>query len=306
MLSADALLASAAASESALGGSGQWLLALPAHYIAGINVLVRSLAARTEPAIVSPEHFGAETFLAAIETLDNPRRLVSLVPTQLSRLLQSDAATDALRSFAAILVGGQSMPSALADHALEKGLRVVRTYGSSETCGGCVYDGVPIGNTKMAVVDGRVELAGSVLAEAYLDDPRRTAYAFREHDGHRWYHTDDIGTINGGRLEVTGRVDDLIISGGIKVSLSEVEGVVRGLVGLADAVVVSIPQAEWGEVPFVVTTGTMPLDALRDAVSLRLGPAAAPARILKMDALPTLATGKPDRLAIAALALSQS
>jgi O-succinylbenzoic acid--CoA ligase len=169
-----------------------------------------------------------------------------------------------------------------------------------------VYDGVPIGNTQMAVVDGRVELAGSVLAEAYLDDPRRTAYAFREHDGHRWYHTDDIGTINGGRLEVTGRVDDLIISGGIKVSLSEVEGVVRGLVGLADAVVVSIPQAEWGEVPFVVTTGTMPLDALRDAVSLRLGPAAAPARILKMDALPTLATGKPDRLAIAALALSQS
>ncbi|MEQ1736248.1 MAG: AMP-binding protein, partial [Rhodoglobus sp.] len=117
MLSADALLASAAASESTLGGPGQWLLALPAGYIAGINVLVRSFAAETEPVVMSPAHFGADAFLAAVGRFEHPVRFVSLVPTQLGRLLESDAAIEALRGFSRILVGGQSMPSDLASAA---------------------------------------------------------------------------------------------------------------------------------------------------------------------------------------------
>ena len=303
MLSADALLASAAASETALGASGQWLLALPTHYIAGLAVLVRSLAAGTDPVVLDPRGFTPEAFVAAAARLDHPTRFVSLVPAQFARLMASDAAVDALRGFEGILVGGQSTPVALAAAAVDKGLRLTRTYGASETCGGCVYNGVPIGNTEIAIVDGRIELSGSVIAEGYLDDPRRTAFSFPEHDGRRWYRTDDTGAMHHGRLAVTGRIDDVIISGGIKVSLAEVESVVRDQLGLADSVVVAAPHPQWGEVPVVVGTATMGLKELRREVALRLGPAASPDRMLLVDELPLLPSGKPDRLAIAALAL---
>lgn len=304
LLSADALLASAAASESALGGHGQWLLALPAEYIAGINVLVRSFAAETEPVVMDPAHFGPDAFVAAVARFEHPVRFVSLVPAQLARLLASDAATAALRDFSRILVGGQSMPADLAAAAAAAGLKVTRSYGSSETSGGCVYDGVPIGSTEVVIEDGRVEVAGAVLAEGYLDDPGRTAFAFRVRNGKRWYRTDDTGSLHHGALAITGRVDDVIVSGGIKVSLSEVESAVRELPGLADAVVVATPHPEWGEVPVVVATeNSLELRRLRDLVALRLGPASAPDRVLVVDALPMLASGKPDRLQIAALAL---
>lgn len=197
------------------------------------------------------------------------------------------------------------MPADLAAAAAaDAGLRVTRSYGSSETSGGCVYDGVPIGSTEVVIEGGRVEIAGTVLAEGYLDDPGRTAFAFRVRDGKRWYRTDDTGSLHHGTLAITGRVDDVIVSGGIKVSLSEVESAVRDLPGLADAVVVAAPHPEWGEVPVVVATeNTLELRRLRDLVALRLGPASAPDRVLVVDVLPMLASGKPDRLQIAALAL---
>lgn len=303
MLSADALLASAAASETALGTAGQWLLALPTHYIAGLAVFVRSLAAGTDPVVLAQGQFTADGFVAAAAHLEHPSRFVSLVPAQFSRLMESDAAIDALRGFERILLGGQAAPPSLVAAAVDKGLRLTRTYGAAETCGGCVYDGVPIGNTEVAIVDGRIELSGSVLAEGYLGDPKRTAFAFREHDGRRWYRTDDTGALHHGRLAVTGRIDDVIISGGIKVSIAEVELVVRDLPGLAEAVVVAAPHAEWGEVPVVVSTVPRGLTELRREVALRLGPAASPDRLLLVDELPLLPSGKPDRLAIAALAL---
>lgn len=302
-LSSDALLASAAASDTALGGPGQWMLALPTHYIAGVNVLVRTLAAETDPVILAGQHFSAEAFVDAARGFEHPRRFVSLVPAQLARLIEADAALDTLRSFERILVGGQATPVSLVARALELGINVTRTYGSSETAGGCIYDGLPIGNTVVDIVDGRVQLAGSVLAEGYLDDPRRTAFSFREHDGHRWYVTDDMGEIVDGALRVTGRVDDVIVSGGVKVSLAAVEEAVRGLPGLHDAIVVAAPHPEWGESPVVVTTVAVQLEVVRDAVAAALGRPAAPSRVLLVDTLPTLATGKPDRLTIATLAL---
>ena len=302
-LSADAVLASAAAADAALGGPGQWLLALPLTFIAGINVLARSIASGTEPVVMDPEQFSAERFADAAAALGAPLRFTSLVPAQLARLIEADAALETLRRFDRILVGGQAMPLGLAAKALELGLNITRTYGSSETCGGCVWDGVPIGTTEVRITDGRVELATSSLAEGYLDDPRRTAFAFREHDGKRWYLTDDTGELVDGVLRITGRVDDVIVSGGVKISLAEVELAVRSLPGLAEAVVVAAPHPEWGESPVVVSTVAMPLEALREAISARLGRAAAPARILLIDALPLLANGKPDRLSIAALAL---
>ena len=305
-LSADAVLASAAASNGALGDPGQWLLALPVHYIAGINVLARSLAAGIPPVPVAPGRMDAATVLAAIGRMTEKVRYTALVPAQLQRLLdEADASLqlrDAIAGFARILVGGQSTPAALVDRARAHGWHVTRTYGSSETCGGVVYDGVPIGQAQVRIVDGRVELGGPTIAEYYLGDPERTARAFVEHDEHRWYRTDDAGELVDGVLRVTGRLDDVIVTGGLKVSLGEVERVVREQRGLADAVVVAGHHAEWGEVPVVVTTARPDLAALRRAVGAALSPEARPDRVITTDALPTLPSGKPDRLAIARLA----
>jgi O-succinylbenzoic acid--CoA ligase len=301
-LSADALLAGAAASEAMLGGPGQWLLALPAHYIAGINVLVRSLASQTVPVILPPGHFDPLAFTRAAGTMDADLRFVSLVPAQLARLLAVDEALGALRRFDRILVGGQSTPASLLERSAELGLRVTRSYGSSETSGGCFYDGVPIGNARARVVDGEVEIAGSMLAEGYLDDAERTAAAFHEDDGVRWYRTGDTGVLVDGVLQVTGRLDDVIVSGGVNVSLAAVERVVRACPGLQDAVVVAGPSARWGEVPVVVTEAAdSRLTELRAIVRTALGGAAAPDAIVVLEQLPRLASGKPDRVALAAL-----
>lgn len=305
-LSADAVLASAAASNGALGEPGQWLLALPVHYIAGINVLARSLVASIPPVPVAPGRMDAATVLAAIATMTEKVRYTALVPAQLGRLLdeadESAELRDAIAGFARILVGGQSTPASLLDRARAHGWRVTRTYGSSETCGGVVYDGRPIGQATVRIVDGRIELGGPTIAEYYLGDPERTERTFVEHDEHRWYRTDDAGELVDGVLRVTGRLDDTIVTGGLKVRLGDVERVVREQPGLADAVVVAGHHPEWGEVPVVVTTARPDLATLRRAVGTQLPAEARPDRVVTVDALPQLPSGKPDRLAIARLA----
>lgn len=322
-LSADALLASAAASAGSIGGQGpgvsRWLLALPAHYIAGVNVLVRSIVAGTDPLVLAPGHFDPVAFCAAARDLDADERFASLVPVQLARLLH--AATEAyangdatmlatLRRFDALLIGGQALAPELRERALDAGLRIVRTYGSSETGGGCVYDGLPIGTVRAREADGRIELAGPVLAEGYLDafgeiDRERTDAAFRTSNGTRWYRTGDLGSVDAdGRLSVTGRADNVIVSGGEKVSLDAVQSLVRGQPGLGEAVVVAVPSREWGQAPAVVVAGRAPLTLpeLRALVRRELGPAAAPAHLIEVESIPLLASGKPDRVAIGVLA----
>jgi O-succinylbenzoic acid--CoA ligase len=297
-LSSDALLASAAASESALGGPGQWLLALPTTYIAGINVLVRSYAAQTTPVTVPPGSFTARTFVDAAAALDPEQRwFASLVPTQLQLLVDEPSAVAVLRRLDRVLVGGQATPTALLERALDLGVRVTRTYGSSETSGGCIYDGMPIGSVHARVVDGEVQLAGPVLAEGYLDDPELTERAFVTDAGARWYRTSDAGSVAAdGRVTVTGRLDDVLISGGLKVSLGALEALVREY--LPDAVVVAVDHDRWGQVPVVVATRDMDLAVLRALAVDRLGRAAAPDRLVVVESIPTLASGKPDRLRI--------
>jgi O-succinylbenzoic acid--CoA ligase len=301
MLSAAALKASAAASDELLGGAGQWLLAVPAHYIAGINVLARSYFSGTVPIMMSTQGFTPQSFVEAATRVTHERRFASLVPVQLARLLESDDAVAVLATFTRILVGGQSIPAALLSEARARGVAVSTTYGSSETSGGCVWDGVPLPAAQMRLVDDRIELAGPMLAEGYLDDPHRTAQSFREHDGTRWYRTDDVGEIVDGVLTVRGRSDDTIISGGVKVSLADVETAVRALPAQSAAVVVAAPHPEWGEVPVVVATSSIDLSDLRQWVTANVSAAAAPARIILVDQIPLLSSGKPDRLALAAL-----
>jgi O-succinylbenzoic acid--CoA ligase len=325
-LSADALLASAAASQTALGAPGQWILALPTHYIAGLQVLVRSIAAGTAPAVLAPGSFDPRAFAELAATLDaRVARYTSLVPTQLHRLVDAaegvggpdgtsagDAARrirDAVRGLDAILVGGQATPPHLVDRAAALGWRVVRTYGSSETAGGCVYDGVPVSTAEVAVVEGQVELAGPMLAEGYLGDPAATDAAFGEHDGRRWYRTGDGGELADGVLRVTGRLDDVVISGGEKLRLAAVEEAVRSLAGwhasLGEAVVVPGEHAGWGQRPVVFAPGSVDPalgERVRRELAARLGRVAGSAVVRGIAAVPTLPSGKPDRRALRARA----
>jgi O-succinylbenzoic acid--CoA ligase len=258
-----------------------------------------------------------------MRTRDARPRYTSLVPVQLARLvdaaeneLEERTATgtgevaDALRAYAAILVGGQRVDPSLAARAAALGARIVRTYGSTETAGGCVYDGRPLPGVLVREVDGGLELGGPTLADGYLGDPARTAATFVvDPDGTRWYRTGDLGALDvDGVLRVTGRADDVIISGGVKVVLGEIEHAVHGVAGFGDAVVVGTPDARWGERPAVLTASPAgraadALEALRTATDAAgLPPAGRPARVVVVDELPRLASGKPDRVAASALA----
>ena len=315
LLSADALRASTASTEAALNGPGQWLLALPAHYIAGAQVLVRSIVAGTEPMVLEGEHFDPTAFAEASARLDRRYpRYTSLVPVQLARLVEAAKAdrkvADALHAFDRILLGGQAAAPSLILAADTLAVRITRTYGSSETAGGCVYDGRPLDGVGLRVVDGRVELSGPMLADGYLDDPERTAVAFTtDADGTRWYRTGDLGDIaHDGTLRIRGRADDVIISGGVKVSLGEVERAVRAVPGFAEAVAVRTPDAEWGERAAVVAPRTdaaaasdalATLAAATDAAGLT--PAARPVHLELVDRMPLLASGKPDRRTLEAM-----
>lgn len=311
MLSADALLASAAATESALGGPGQWLLALPTHYVAGLQVLVRSIAAGTAPLAEPPGAYWAPRFAGLVDELDAPRRYTSLVPTQLARLVEAageDAGVRrAVARLDAILVGGQALAPALHRRAVDLGFAVVRTYGASETAGGCVYEGRPIGSTVVRVQRGELEISGPSLAEGYLGDDALTRERFHVDEGRRWYRTSDGGSVvadaeGSALVTVTGRLDNVIISGGVKVSLDLVERLVQALPGFEHAVVAPADDATWGQVAVVVSEhehSPTALAGLRAAVVARAGRAAAPAALRILSPLPLLSSGKPDRVAIA-------
>lgn len=312
VLSRDALTASARSTAARIG-EGAWLLALPASYVAGLQVLVRSIVAGREPAVLGGV-FTAQSFTAAALSMasseggDRVPSYTSLVPAQLATLL--DAATEdaavlrALRSFERILVGGQALPEAIRERAESAGVRIARTYGSTETSGGCVYDGVALDGVSLRIVDGEVWIAGPTLADGYLGDPALTAAVFpRAADGTRWYRTGDAGLLEDGVLRVRGRVDNVIVSGGINISLDRVERIVRDVPGLENAIVIGVPDERWGEASVVVArrgealrrSESTQLEEARVAVAAEIGPHARPARLVLVDELATLPSGKPDR-----------
>jgi O-succinylbenzoic acid--CoA ligase len=291
-LSAAALTASADATHARLGGPGQWLLTLPAQHIAGVQVLVRSLLAGYAPA-----SRGAQAFAHAVASMTGPRRYTSLVPTQLLRLLDDPPGLEALRTFDAVLLGGAATPAPLLARALAAGVRVRTTYGMSETAGGCVYDGVPLDGVRVRLVDDVVHLAGPVLASGYRLDPAATAAAFV--DG--WFRTTDLGALHAdGSLEVLGRADFVINTGGVKVAPSAVEAVLTAQDGVAEACVVDLPSEEWGQLVAAVVVPADParppsVDDLRAAVRERLGGPATPKLVRFTEVLPLRGPGKVDR-----------
>lgn len=294
MLTAEALIASADATHDRLGGPGQWLLPMPAQFIAGTQVLIRSLRAGTTPVAVESE------FAHAARKLTGERRYTALVPTQLTRLMETSPA--ALRSFDAILLGGAAASPKLLEHAAEKGVTVVRTYGMSETAGGAVYDGVPLTGTIVALdSEGQIELTGPTVAHGYLGDPERTATAFRLGE-QRTFRTGDLGSISNGVLRVEGRADDLINTGGVKVAPRVVEEAVERIAYIDEVVALGLPDDEWGQAVSIAvrTSKDWHWPALRDLLRSALPPYALPRRFLRVDTIPVLGSGKPDRAALAA------
>jgi O-succinylbenzoic acid--CoA ligase len=304
LLPASALLASAAATHDRLGGPGRWLLALPPQHVAGLQVLVRSLVAGTTPAVLDlAPGFTPEAFAAAAGHVTGVRRYTALVPTQVTRILAAGGAPlAALAAFDAVLVGGAATPAPLAERARDAGVRLVTTYGMTETCGGCVYDGVPLDGVAVRVDgSGRVHLGGAVVARGYLGGPELPG-----RDGVRWFATDDLGTWDGARLAVTGRADDVVVTGGVNVAPRPVEEALLRLPGVTEAVVVGVPDAEWGHrvaAAVVVEAGAAPptLAEARERVAADVAPHAAPRQLAVVGALPLRGPGKPDRAAVAAL-----
>lgn len=312
LLTAEALTASATATHRALGGPGSWLLAMPAHHIAGLQVLVRSVLAGTTPTVTdtsggfTTEAFRAAASRHALAVGAGTRRYTALVPTQVTRLLDDDRARPELAAYDGVLVGAAATPPSLAERAADAGVTLVPTYGMSETSGGCVYAGLPLPVSRIRVEDGRVLLGGATLASGYLaGDP--TAAFVTDADGDRWFRTDDAGRLDDhGRLHVDGRLDDLLNTGGLKVSPRVVEdALLRHVPGLSQAVVVGVPDAEWGQVVSAAVVadrrpeGPAPsLTEVRDALRNALPDHALPRRLLVVDAIPARGPGKPDRRAV--------
>lgn len=361
-LTARALAASGAATENFFGSNSdaasQWLLALPAHYIAGAQVLARSVLAGTAPVIArsvtEPVHFSPEVFLQAVERMSSARRFISLVPTQLHKLLESADANpslgaeihEALGSFAGILLGGAPASADLLAASAALGLNTVTTYGSAETAGGCVYSGSVLPGVRVelmpeegmpAVPDiegkpaqvGRIWISGAHLASGYIGDAARTAeHFFTAADGTRWYRTDDYGLLspandpdstahgNAPRLQVLGRSDDVLISGGVKISARAVATVLEEHPAVREACVVGLPDARWGTaiaaaVTLVPSAGAAATPTenspalneelcalLRARCAEKLGAPAAPKQLSILPDFPLTSTGKPDRAEI--------
>lgn len=295
LLTAACLRASALATAERLGGSGSWLAALPPTHIAGLQLLVRSLLADRPPVALPPGPFTPAAFCTGTAALPPGRRYTSLVPTQLRRLL-AGAALQALRSYDAVLLGGAATPPALLEQARCAGVRVVTTYGMTETSGGCIYDGVPLDGVRVAV-DGRIRLAGPVLALGYRLRPDLTAESFAG----GWFTTGDLGELGpDGRLVIHGRADDVVVTGGEKVAPSAVEAALSAHPAVVEAVVVGLPDREWGQrvVAVVVLRAPLTLQQAREHVAASLPRVAAPRELRVVRALPLLASGKIDRAAV--------
>lgn len=292
LLSRDAMRASALATQERLGGPGRWLLNLPATYVAGVQVLYRSVVAGTEP-------IPFQGSFAATRHLVHGPVFVSLVPTQLVRLLADPDEAAALEDLETVLVGGGPLRPEVRERAEEQGIRIVQTYGMSETCGGCVYDGRPLAGVQVHIdADEQVLVRGPVLFDGYEGEPERTAAAFR--DG--WFVTDDVGHWTPeGHLAIDGRVDDVVISGGVKVPGPAVARALLRHPSVNEAEVVGVPDDEWGErvVAVVCASGMVDLDELRDLVEPRSW---APRQLVVVDELPLLPNGKVDRVTLEELA----
>jgi o-succinylbenzoate---CoA ligase len=300
MLTAAALTASAEATHHRLGGPGRWLLALPAYHVAGLQVLVRSVIAGSAPVAMSFP-FDVAELRDAIASMGPGRRYASLVAAQLDKALADVPATAALAELDAVLIGGGPMPSKVAEKASAAGISVVRTYGMSETAGGCVYDGVPLDGVEVRIdPEGRIALGGATIAKGYRNPPEPDPFAETG-----WFLTDDVGALDhSGTLRVLGRTDDAISTGGLTVFPQLVETALASHPRVADCAVFGVPDDRLGQrvvAVVVAADGFAPptLTELRTHVGAVLHATAAPKEVHIVDEVPRRGIGKIDRRKLA-------
>jgi O-succinylbenzoic acid--CoA ligase len=270
------------------------VLNLPPTYVAGVQVLYRSVVAGTEPILLGGN-------LRAIrDEIAEGRSHLSLVPTQLVRILDGDPDDlEALTRFSNVLVGGGPLDPAARKRAEAAGVRVVQTYGMSETCGGCVYDGRPLDGVEVRIDDGQVLLRGPMLFDGYEDDPELTAATLR--DG--WLVTHDRGEVGAdGRLRITGRDDDMINTGGLKVPGPDVARRLEEHPDVRAAEVLGVPDPEWGERVVAFVAADLDLPTVREWVTDKHPREWAPRQVVQVAGLPLLPNGKVDRVMLRALA----
>ena len=305
MLSRGALLAAAQAANDRLGGPGSWTNPLPGWYVAGLMTRVRAMVAGMPYTEVSPH----------LEDLQpaQGRAYISLVPAQLHRALSNSEICRSLASYSAILIGGAHLDSRLRTRAEHAGLPIVTTYGMSETCGGVVYDGIPLDGVTISLIDGddhlgqwgrfflapiepertvptgRIRISTATIFEGYLGDPELTAWV---RDGNSFL-TNDRGRIVDGRLQVLGRVDDVVQSGGTNVDLAEIQHLLDEAFPHQVACFAQ-PDSVWGSTVVVASAGP-DLDEIWAKLEPHLDSAAKPRGIVMVDALPRTSSGKIDR-----------
>lgn len=295
-LSTSALLSSARASHSYLGAAfGQaWSLLLPLTHIAGVNVMVRSLELGTMPIDLRDSLAHAKAYRKADFT--------AIVPTQLFRALNGETELfEHLKNCRAVLVGGAALTPALATRAKESGINIVQTYGMSETSGGCIYNGEPLSGVEVRIIGGAIAIKGSTLATTYINDERGWEESIK--DG--WFVTSDHGNFVDGKLQILGRVDDVIVSGGEKVALNAVEETLKLHFTGVEFAAFAVPDQEWGSTLHVAIAANVSIsDAeISSLLAQILGDVAKPKGFHRLSELPLVGIGKIDRNALIQLAL---
>ncbi|AKE40500.1 O-succinylbenzoic acid--CoA ligase [Corynebacterium kutscheri] len=293
MLTAANLISSADATHQFLGGAGDWLLAMPAHYIAGIQVLVRCLVTGAYPMVVDVsqgfniEHFANSTNLLRQES---NRIYTSLTPMQLLKAMNTLVGIEALRLYDAILIGGAPLRADDRRAAKELGINLVTTYGSSETAGGVIYDGFCLPGAKVRLVGERIHLGGPMIAKGY-----RNIDSLAFHND--WFITNDTGYFDEGKLIVTGRLDTIIDSGGLKIHPEVIERALTDHPKVSAACVVGIPDDRLGQAIAAAYVGSLSpeeiIEILSDLPRWQL-----PRQLKRVQSLPLTASGKIDRQAV--------
>ncbi|MFT4216652.1 MAG: AMP-binding protein [Micropruina sp.] len=295
LLSRAAMRASVEATHRRLGGAGNWVCPLPLHYVAGLMTAARAAVA------------GTRFSVAASDLSDLPlepgRNYLSVVAAQLHRAFDDATIITALTRFDAVLIGGSAIPAGLLAKGKQAGINLVATYGMAETCGGCVYDGVPLDGVRVAIgADERIEIAAASVFSGYRCDPDATAAALRvDPDGVRTLRTHDRGRWSDGRLQVLGRLDDVVITGGVNVDLGRAQRAADAVFGPGAVALLGVPDERWGTLIVALTELPLSVDDCRARLAGGLEPAAVPRLLRRVAGLPRTSTGKIDRRSLRAV-----
>jgi len=277
-LTATALISSARASNKFLNAKpGQtWSLLLPLTHIAAVNVIMRAIELGTLP-------IDLRNFEGEYPKVD----FTSIVPTQLFRALNGDQRLlNHLKSAQAVLVGGAALSPSMRNQAELAGIKVITTYGMTETCGGCVYDGEVLDNVEVDIRNGKVFIRGPILASSISLDAG-------------WYETSDLGEIKDEKLFVIGRADDVIVTGGENLSLNSVEASLSIAFPNVQSAAFAIEDPQWGQSLHIAVVGSVADEEIISHLQKDLGLFAKPKGIHHLASLPLLGIGKIDRKSLA-------